>query len=379
MKNAYLILISFAAAWGLLAINLSSHNGPEGRTGVVLDEYGYTQAARNFIAGTPTFNPEHPPMAKYFIAAGITALGDNPWGWRIASTLFGALAVSMMLAWVFELTGSRRAAITAALLLALNNFWFVMSRLAMLPIFSFSLSLVGLYCYSVGRRRGVAWTIASGAAMGAAVCCRWSAVAVLAITCLLYCKQAKRLLCFVSAAIATYSLGFVPLMLRDPSQRSFVGMNLFILHFHEHATGNRFMAQPWYEWVFRTQPWDAMDFMVANPVITFFGLAALVVALYYKEYLPVALYAGNLGLWATTARPFEYYYYYLEAFSFLAPAIAIALWRLNLNRKLGFRPEVAIVGLALAGFIYHYGAMTALPANWDFTLPTIPQTVAHKG
>ena len=71
--------------------------------------------------------------------------------------------------------------------------------------------------------------------------------------------------------------------LRDHSQRSFVGMNLFILHFHEHATGNPFMAQPWYKWVFRTQPWDAMDFMVANPVITFFGLAALVVALYYNR------------------------------------------------------------------------------------------------
>ena len=107
MKNAYLILIAFAASWGLLAINLTSHNGPAGRTGIVFDEYGYTQAARDFIAGTPTFNPEHPPMAKYFIAVGIKTLGDNPWGWRIASTLFGALAVSMMLAWVLELTGSR--------------------------------------------------------------------------------------------------------------------------------------------------------------------------------------------------------------------------------------------------------------------------------
>ncbi len=368
MKNAYLILISFAASWGLLAINLANHNGPAGPTGIVFDEYGYTQAARDFIAGTPTFNPEHPPMAKYFIALGIKMLGDNPWGWRIASTLFGALAVSMMLAWVLELTGSRTAAITAAALLALNNFWFVMSRLAMLPIFSFSLSLVGLYCYTVGRRRGVAWSVASGAAMGAAVCCRWSAVVVLAIICLLNCTRAKRLLCFTAAAIATYSLGFLPLMFRDHSQRSFVGMNLFILRFHEHAAGNPFLAQPWYKWVFRTQPWDAMDFMVANPVITFFGLAALVVALYYKEYLLVALYAGNLALWATAARPFEYYYYYLEAFSFLAPTIAVAVWRLNLNRKLGFRPEVAIIGLALTGFIYHYGAMTALPANWDFTL-----------
>jgi hypothetical protein len=40
VKNAYLILISFAASWGLLAINLANHNGPAGPTGIVFDEYG---------------------------------------------------------------------------------------------------------------------------------------------------------------------------------------------------------------------------------------------------------------------------------------------------------------------------------------------------
>jgi hypothetical protein len=107
---------------------------------------------------------------------------------------------------------------------------------------------------------------------------------------------------------------------------------------------------------------------VANHVVTYVGLAAIVVALYYKEYLPVALCIGSLSLWAISLRPCMYYYYYLETFSFLAPVIAIACWRLNQSKRLSFRPEIVVIGLTFAGFIYRYGAMTALPASWDFTL-----------
>jgi len=361
-----LILISFVASWGLLAFNLASPPLP------VFDEPLYVGAARNFIAGAPTSNPVHPPMAKCFIATGITALGDNPWGWRIASTLFGALALSMMLAWVLELTGSRTAAITAAAILAFNNFWFVMSRVAMLSIFSFALSIVGLYCYTAGRNKNVAWLIASGTAFGFALGCRWSAIVAFGITCLLSSRHIKQIACLVGSAVLAYTISFVPLIVREHDRmRSFIAMNVFMWHFHRYesvSSGSLTLIQPWYKWVFRTQPQVALDYLVANPVVTFAGLAAIAVALHYKDYLPVALCVGSLALWGTSLRPCMYYYYYLETFSFLAPVIAIACWRLNQSKRLAFRPEIAVIGLTFAGFIYRYGAMTALPPSWDFTL-----------
>jgi len=366
LKNVHLILLSFIASWGLLAFNLASPPQP------VFDEMCYLPAARAFIAGTPTTNPVHPPMAKYFMAIGIKALGDNPWGWRIASTLFGALALSMMLAWVLELTGSRTAAITAATILAFNNFWFVMSRVAMLSIFSFALSIVGLYCYTAGRNKNVAWLIASGTAFGFALGCRWSAIAVFGITCLLSCRHVKRTAYLVGSAVLAYAIGFLPLIMREHDRmRSLIDMNAFMWHFHRYesiSSGNPMFAQPWYKWIFRTQPQLTLDHLVANPVVTFAGLAAIAVALYYKEHVPVALCVGNLALWATSLRPCMYYYYYLETFAFLAPVIAIACWRLNQSKRLAFRPEIAVIGLTFAGFLYRYGSMTALPASWDFTL-----------
>jgi dolichyl-phosphate-mannose-protein mannosyltransferase len=366
VKNVHVILVAFVTSWGLLVFNLAS--SPE----LVFDERIYVNASKDFIAGTPTSNPVHPPLAKYFIAIGIKTLGDNPWGWRIASTLFGALALSMMLAWVQELTGSVTAGITAAMILAFNNFWFVMSRVAMLPIFSFALSVVGLYFYTAGRNKNVAWLIASGAAFGFALGCRWSAIVAFGIPCLLACRHLKRLAYLAGSAGAAYAASFVPLIMREHDHmRSLIDMNVFMWHFHRYesiSSGSPFHAQPWYQWVFRTQPEVTLDYLVANPVVTFLGLAAIAVALYYKDYVPVALCLGSLALWAASLRPCMYYYYYLEALSFSAPVIAIACWRLNQSKRLAFRPEIAVIGLTFAGFLFRYGAMTSLPSSWDFTL-----------
>jgi dolichyl-phosphate-mannose-protein mannosyltransferase len=367
MKNLHLILLSFIISWGLLAFNLASPSQP------VFDERCYLEAARAFIAGAPTTNPVHPPTAKYFMALGIQVLGDNPWGWRIPSTLFGALALSMMLAWVLELTGSKTAAIAAAAILAFNNFWFVMSRVAMLSIFSFALSIVGLYCYTAGRNKNVTWLFAmSGAVLGFAISCRWNAVVVLGIVGLLSFKNLTRILYLAGSAVAAYFVSFLPLIIRQHDRiSSIIDMNLFMWHFHRYesiSSGNPHYALPWYKWIFQTEPLGTLDYLVANPVVTFAGLLALIVALYYKEYVPVAVCIGSIALWASPLRAYEYYYYYLDAFSFLAPVIAIACFRFGQSNKLQFKPEIGIVGLTLAGFIYRYGAMTGLPAHWDFTL-----------
>lgn len=364
MKNIHIVLISFVASWSLVACNLG--NSPT----FVYDEQIYTHAAKDFVAGIPTTNPTHPPVAKYFIAIGIKTLGDNPWGWRIASTLFGALALSMMLAWVLELTGSRMAAITAAVLLAFNNFWFVMSRVAMLSIFSFALSIVGLYLYTVGKRKSVLWMVASGAALGLAIGCRWSALPILGVVCVLSYKRISQAVFVACSAVLVYVISFVPLLIRQHmSVFSIVDMNAFMWNFHRHeAVSTGGVNEPWYGWVFRSNPVVTLNFLVANPVITIAGLVAIIVLLCYKDFIPVMLVVGSLAMWAASLWACTYYYYYLETFSLLSPVIAIACLRLGRNKRLAFRPEIAICGLALAGFVYHYGAMTTLPVQWDFTL-----------
>ena len=57
------------------------------------DEIHYLPAARDLLTGSAYRNPEHPPLAKEIIAAGIALFGDNAWGWRIFSAMAGALAL----------------------------------------------------------------------------------------------------------------------------------------------------------------------------------------------------------------------------------------------------------------------------------------------
>jgi len=72
---------------------------------LIFDEAYYVNAARVIVgihpaAGLPYHtaplhkdpNAEHPQLAKLMIAGGIELLGDNPWGWRIGSVIFGSIA-----------------------------------------------------------------------------------------------------------------------------------------------------------------------------------------------------------------------------------------------------------------------------------------------
>ena len=360
-----LVLVTFIVSWGLLLFNLGSQS-------MMFDEKYYVSAAKDFLAGTPTTNPEHPPVAKYFIAAGMRVLGDNPWGWRIMGTLFGAVLVVVILLWVLELTGSRSTALIAAALLVLNNFWFVMSRVAMLSIFGLTFSAIGLYLYTLSRTRGL-WIGYSGLAFGLAVGCRWNAGAmlfVIGILCLVTDKSVRKPMVLYAAAASAYALSFIPLMVREhDAPSSFVGMQVFMLGFHKHAVSVPGFSEAWYNWIFRTHPQDSLPYLVGNPAITVFGILALAFILYRRDKMIVAMpYLVNLGFWVVTPRPATYYYYYLDAFVFLAPAIAVACWQLGESKKMPFKLAPVAVASALVWFVSYYGVMAGFPAPWNCIL-----------
>ena len=57
----------------------------------VFDEQFYVTDARNILQGVGSVRAEHPPLGKLFIALGIFLFGDNPFGWRFFSVLFGPI------------------------------------------------------------------------------------------------------------------------------------------------------------------------------------------------------------------------------------------------------------------------------------------------
>ena len=146
------------------------------------DEVYYVDAAESLLNGKGDPNWVHPPLGKLLIAGGIMIAGDNPFGWRLAPVLSGAVCVLLVYLLSLKLFNSRAAASMTSLLLMLDPLSFVQSRIAMLDIFLPLFSLAAclfLVQGAIDRPRSSLWFALSGLAIGAGISVKWSLVPVL--------------------------------------------------------------------------------------------------------------------------------------------------------------------------------------------------------
>ena len=141
----------------------------------------------------------HPPLGKWLIAVGEQLFGDNSYGWRFPSAVAGAVTVVVLARMARRLTGSTLLGLVAGLLLALDGFTFVLSRIGLLDIFLEMFVVAGVACLLVDRdsvRARIAarlpvpatgfrlgprgWRLAGGFLLGCACAVKWSGVYFLA-------------------------------------------------------------------------------------------------------------------------------------------------------------------------------------------------------
>src|SRR4051812_15778384 len=106
-------------------------------SGCSFDEVFYVPAARNFAIWAANTNRLHPPVGKYLIAIGIAVFGDQPFGWRVMSSVFGGLTLAGMYAWALAVFRRHEVAVWVALVALTNQMLYVMSRTAQLDVFMF--------------------------------------------------------------------------------------------------------------------------------------------------------------------------------------------------------------------------------------------------
>src|SRR5215472_7984947 len=216
----------FALSVLLLSVNFS-------RAPMAFDEGYYVPAAREFLIGAPTSNAQHPPLAKYFIAASIKMLGDSPFGWRFFSIFAGGLVAAAVLGITFQLTRDQRTAMIAWLLTVANGFWFTMSRVAMLSIYELSFELAGVWLFLVALENDSTRMYAlSGALFGLSVGCRWAGIVGL-IACLIVAfierARIRQLSIMLSTVFGVYLLTWPLLLIREARPlRDIVAANLYI-------------------------------------------------------------------------------------------------------------------------------------------------------
>jgi len=137
---------------------------------LILDEKHYVGDARNIMERHEVLRPEHPPLGKLFVVAGIRLFGDNPWGWRFFSVIFGTACIVLFYLLCRRLNMSRTAASIATFLLALENMTFVQASVAMLDVYYLTFMVASFLLY-VNRKY-----IASGVAVGLSALAKLSGV-----------------------------------------------------------------------------------------------------------------------------------------------------------------------------------------------------------
>ena len=144
------------------------------------------------------FDPE-PPLAKDFIAAGMLSygwyrahfrgatgdyvdLGNNRFGWRIASCLVGTLCIPMMYLLARRLWPNRIFAIVAATLVCVDGMFFVQSRIGMIDVFPIFLILAAYYVFLVHLQSksvnsSMVSLLALGVVLGIGIAAKWIVLA----------------------------------------------------------------------------------------------------------------------------------------------------------------------------------------------------------
>ncbi|MCX6022904.1 MAG: glycosyltransferase family 39 protein [Chloroflexi bacterium] len=130
---------------------------------LIFDEKYYINSARVLLSIPPGDgvyedrppgldpNTEHPPLVKLLVAGSMLVLGDNAFGWRLPSVLFGTAGILLMYGVARRVGAEPYAALLAAALLSFDNLAFAHSRIFTLDIFQLTFLLAGIYGYVGGR------------------------------------------------------------------------------------------------------------------------------------------------------------------------------------------------------------------------------------
>jgi dolichyl-phosphate-mannose-protein mannosyltransferase len=329
----------------------------------------------------------HPPLGTLAIAAGIVALGNDPWGWRVPSAIAGTLLIALVYPLARRLRLAPVWAFVALLLAASDTMLIVESRLGVLDPFVAFWSTACIYCALryVQSGRPARWLVACGATGGLALASKWSGVLALAAAaaiCGVYWVRERRrvsagdangdvsaaggdasgareaggagsgiairlarpLVCLVVLPFVVYVVSYADYFASGHTVRQWLHLQGYMASFNWHVKGMSTMASRPLTWIFDATPiWYRWTegahgvvgmIAIGNPLLWWGSIAAVVglllaawrrrdARLAVAPLLVCVLYLP----WLATSRE-TYIYYLTPVVPFLAVAVATGLARL---------------------------------------------------
>jgi len=398
---------------------------------IYFDETWYVPAARAWLQSGEMLHQEHPPLGKLLIAASLWLFGDNFFGWRAMSALFGSITLLAVYVWTLALLDDFRAALWASALTFFNAILFVQARIAMLDIFLIAFTSLALAFYTLSvketrsTRRSLAYALAMGVSLGLAGACKWSGFFLLlglaAIQLLVGLMRLWRVrfddpkaddfytpgalpawtplntfLAFVVAPLFAYCLAYLPQMIRADSILEFAASHRRMFDIWSGHSADHPYESLWYSWPLLWRPvWYLFEIKghdaalwstenpakaivaLANPIVVFAGEIAILVAtlrfLARREQnsliVAVAFFSQYL-LWAINPKGLEFSYYFFPSIMCFGPALALLFFRGP--GVWGTRAALGLLALAGLGFAFFLPILAAgigvSPASFELRI-----------
>jgi dolichyl-phosphate-mannose-protein mannosyltransferase len=369
----------------------------------------YSRAPHEGVA----YTWNHPPAGLLIISSGIALWGDNSYGWRFFSAVFGAAGVVLAYALAYRLTRRRPVAVLAASLLLVDGLYFVQSRTAMLDIFGTFFMMAAFlslhYYLTAPADRVHRPLLAMGLFMGLAIATKWNAaypsalIGVVALWRLARLWMAARKadapssaragvrahLLWVPVALgavpaAMYLIVYIPFFLNGHDFSQFIELQKQAYLYHSRLTATHTYQSSWWEWPLALRPvWYHVSrsngtvaniYANGNPLLywAFLPAVAWVGVKWWRERNPalVVLLIGFCGQWLPWALVprVAFMYHFLPAVPFGALAVAVTLadlWRKGGPRRvLALNYGMAVV-LAFAFFFPLYAALPLTPEEFE--------------
>jgi dolichyl-phosphate-mannose-protein mannosyltransferase len=333
----------------------------------------------------------HPPVAKYGMVLGMLLFGENSFGWRVGSSIFGVISILGLYLFVLALTKNKFVALLSAFLVSIEGTHIAQSRIAMNDIYLLCFYLWSLYFALISSWKK------SAVLFGLALASKWSALYGVIPLGLIYLHQFKVLsraqsrdlnssalvgmtykfllnaIRLLLIAVSVYVLTFTPFTLAGHSWAQLIELHRQMWYYHTHLVATHaYQSAPW-DWLFVARPvWYWVNYagdyishiyVQGNPIILWLGLVAFVLQLKYFFKFPYlilnALYLILVLPWLLSPR-IMFYYHYLPSATFLC--VILALW----ISTLPCRVRLGLIALCLIGLIIVSPMLFGIPIATTF-------------
>lgn len=335
--------------------------------------HGYT-AARYLHSEVEAYDPwgkhaegmanewTHPPLAKLLMAGFMQVVGENAFGWRVGSALFGTAAVALTVLLALELGLSGYVALMAGFLLCIDGLHFVQSRIAMNDSYFVFFQLLALFFYVKWRKtpKRTLFLIWTGIGLGCAAATKWTTLWVYGLIAadsiaqkILYKRRLipkeqpvwKLILAFIVIPAAIYVASYLQMFALGMGWDRFIEVQKQMWWYHSGLKATHsYQSRPW-QWILDLRPvWMSATpspegkvtniYNTGNPFILWAGLLCILYqAADRKNWTPtrIFLFVAYFMLWVpwTFSPRIMLFYHYTPAIPFLCTLLAISLENLS--------------------------------------------------